>query len=884
MSRLGSVLSTLTAPFRRSRMDRDMNDELGSHIQHRADDLERSGVPRGEAERRARLEFGGYERYKTEGHEASGGALLEGLAKDVRFGVRMLRKSPGFTLTALVTLAVGIGANAVVFSLLNAIVLRPLNVPDPQNVVMIEHGKDRTPSHSYPDYLDLRDRNRSFTGLITYEIAPGGLNSNGSPQQVWLYETSGNYFDVLGIHPYLGRFFHSADEHGPNSAPFMVLSYAYWQNHFQGDRSVVGRVVELNKFAWTIIGVAPQGFRGTELFFEPNLWAPKVNVEQIEGFNSLDQRAHRGELVLGRLRTGVTPQQAVADLNNVGAWLVKTFPREDDDSTFSLTRPGLYGDMLGAPTRAFVGGLMLLSSLILLAACTNLGSLFASRAADRSREVAVRMALGSTRGRVLRQMLVEAMLVGLGGAGLGLAASIPLLRALSAWQPIPDFSINVPVDPDWRTYLMALVLALVSGLLFGLVPLRQILKTDPYRQIKAGASVGSGGRRITPRDVLLVAQIAICAVLVTSCLVSVKGMARSLHSDFGFVPQHAVQVNTDVGFGGFTGAQGAAMQRRVLDALGRIPGVSAAAYADRVPLNIGWSSGGVYPDSAADFTAAAEVAEAMQYEVSPGYFRAAGTPLVSGREFSWSDDGHATRVAVINRELARKLFGSEANAVGRAFKRFGGSRVVVVGVAMDGKYRTLSEDPVPAMFFPILQLPSTYSWWIVRSDRDEGDLAGAVQETLRQLNTGLPFTVNPWTKELDTALFAARAASLALGVLGVLGAMLAVTGIFGMAAYSVSKRMRELGIRIALGAGRREVLGTALGRALQVLAFGSGVGLLLGLGAAKVLALIVYQATPRDPMVLAGVVGFMLLLGLVATWIPARRALAADPLALLRDE
>lgn len=884
MSRLGSLLSTLTAPFRRSRMDQEMDDELRSHIQHCADDLERSGVPRSEAERRARLKFGGYERYKVASHEASGGTTLENLGRDVRLGARMLRKAPGFTLTALLTLALGIGANAVVFSLLNAFVLRPLNVPEPQNVVMIERGKDRSPSQSYPDYRDLRDRNQSFEGLITYEIAPAGLNSNGSPEQVWLYETSGNYFDVLGIQPYLGRFFHSADEHGPNSAPYLVLSYAYWLNHFQGDRSVVGRVVQLNKFAWTIIGVAPPGFRGTELFFDPNLWAPKVNVQQIEGSNSLDQRARRGELILGRLRKGVTPRQAIADLNNVGTWLAKTYPREDEGSVFALARPGLYGDMLGTPVRAFVTGLMLLSSLILLAACTNLGSLFASRAADRSREIAVRMALGSTRSRVLRQMLVEAMLVGLGGAALGLAASIPLLRALSAWQPVPDFPINVPINPDWHTYAMALMLALISGLLFGLVPVRQIMNADPYRQIKMGANVASAGRRISMRDVLLVGQIAICAVLVTSCLVAVKGMARSLHSNFGFLPQHAVQVNTDVGIGGFTGPQGAEMQRRILDALARIPGVTAAAYADRVPLNVGWSSGGVYPESATDFTSATEVAEAMEYEVSPGYFEAAGTPLVSGREFTWSDDAHATRVGVINRELARKLFGSETNAVGRAFKTFGGTRVLVAGVADDGKYRTLSEDPTPAMFFSILQQPSTYSWWIVRSDRDERDLAGAVQLTLRQLNTGLPFTVNPWTKELNTALFAARAASIALGVLGGLGAMLAVTGIFGMAAYSVSKRMRELGIRIALGAGRREVLGAALGRAFRLLAFGSGAGLLLGLGAAKVLAFIVYQATPRDPAVLAGVVGFMVLLGLVATWIPARRALAADPLLLLRDE
>ena len=884
MRLLGSLMSAITAPFRRIRMERDIDDELRSHIQHRADDLERSGVPRREAERRARVEFGGYERYKVESHEASGGTRLESLARDLRVGLRVLRKSPGFTVTALATLAMAIGANAVVFSILNAFVLRPLNVPDPHNLFMIERGKDRSSSNSYPDYLDLRDRNRTFEGLIMYEIAPAGLNSNGSPEQVWLYESSGNYFDVLGIQPFLGRFFHGSDEHGPNSAPFIVLSYAYWQSHFQSDRSVVGRVVQLNKYAYTIVGVAPPGFRGTELFFAPDLWAPKVNVQQIEGADNLTQRARRGMLIVGRLRKGVTPQQATSDLNNIGAWLSKAYPADDEGSTFSLTRPGLYGDMLGSPIRAFVTGLMLLSSLILLAACTNLGSLFASRAADRAREIALRLALGSTRKRVLRQMLMEAMLVAMGGAVLGLALSIPLLRALSAWQPIPHFPVNVPVDPDWHTFLMALVLAVVSGLLFGLVPVRQVMKADPYQHIKTGAAVTSGGRRFTLRDVLLAGQIAVCAVLVTSCLVAVQGMMRSLHSNFGFVPQNAVQVNTDFGIGGYRGAQAQTMQRRVLESLARTPGVTAAAYADRIPLDIGWSMGAVFSDATTDYKSANSVAEAMQYEVSPGYFEAAGTPLMNGRGFTWNDDAKAPRVGVINQELARRLFGSETNAVGGAFKTWGGTRVVVVGVAGDGKYRTLSEDPQPAMFFPILQLPSSYTFYVVRTSRDERDLAAGIEQTLRTMNTGLPFWITPWTKQLDTALFAARAASMALGVLGGLGAMLAVTGIFGMAAYSVSKRLRELGIRIALGAGRREVLATALGRALRLLALGSAAGLMLGILAGKVLAFIVYQATPRDPLVLGGVVLFMVLLGLVATWIPARRALTADPLVLLRDE
>ncbi len=885
MKLLRSIASAASAVFRRPHIDREMDDELRSHIQHRADDLERSGIPRVEAQRRARIEFGGYEHYKAECHEATGGQIPESVLQDIRFGLRMLRKSPGFTAVAIITLALALAADAVVFSILDALVLRAVNVPQARDLYMIERGKDRSPSNSYLDYLDLRDRNRSFKGLIAYEMAPAGLDIDGDPSQIWLYEASGNYFDELGIRPYLGRFFHGSDEHGPDSAPYIVLSYTYWQSHFQGDRSVAGRAVRLNKYSYTILGVAPPGFRGTELFFAPDLWAPLVNEPQIEGGSDLDSRGARGMWLVGHLRGGVTPAQATLDLNAIAASLARTYPKEDQGISFALARPGLLGDMLGGPVRAFVAGLTLLSGLILLAACTNLGGMFSARAADRSREVALRLALGSSRTRILRQLLTEAVLVSLAGGALGLAGSVALLHWLSAWQPIPNIPINMTVDPDARTCVVALLLSLLSGLLFGMVPVHQVLKADPYQGMKADTTGSTGAtRRISLRDLLLAGQIAVCAVLVTSSLVAVRGMVRSVHSNFGFVPQNAMQVNTDLHMAGYRDEHVAVMQRRMLEAVEGIPGVTVAAYASRVPLNLGWSDSTVFADSTTDYRMANMLAEAMEYSVSPGYFEAAQTMLLGGRTFTWRDDEKSQRVAVVNQQFARKVFGSEAKAIGSFFRVWGGTRVQVVGVAEDGKYKTLSEDPQPAMFLPILQSGRVDTCLIVRSNRGPQDLGPALKSTLHELDPGLPFTINTWTKELDTALFAPRAASLALGVLGGLGAMLAVTGIFGMAAYSVSKRLRELGIRIALGAGRGQVLSAALGRAFRLLAFGSVAGLLLGLAATKVLSFIVYQATPRDPVVLGGVVLFMLLLGLLATWIPARRALEADPLILLRDE
>jgi predicted permease len=884
MNLLSYYRSLVAKFFHRSELADDMEEELRSHLALRADDLERAGLSRNDAERRARIEFGGAERIKEECHEALGGKFLDVLLQDIRLAVRMLRKSPGFSALAVLTLALAIGANAVVFGVMDGLVLRPLNVPHSESLWGTVYGENPG-FQSYPNYVDLRDRNKSFEDLAAFNFAFVGLDTGNDPSVASGYAVTGNYFNVLGIQPYLGRFFHSSDERGPNSAPYLVLSYAYWHSRFQDDRGVIGRTVQLNKHPFTIIGVAPPEFHGTLLFVSPDFLMPLVNQEQVDGENLLNTRGATHSIfeTIGHLKPGVTPAQAAADVNAVGAYLERNYPKEFGQKNAVLARAGLTS-FRGA-VREFVMGLMMLAGLILLAACANLGALFAARAVDRGREVALRLALGSSRQRILRQLLTEAVMISLVGGAAGLIGSIVLLRRISVWQPFPVAPIHLPVSPDAKIYFVALALALVCGFLFGIVPVRQVLKANPYEVVKAGSS-GRIGRRWTMRDLLLAGQIAICAVLVTSSLVAVRGLARSLHSDLGFEPRNSLLVSTNLAMAGYRSEQFSTMQKRMIAAMETIPGVDGAGLVNNYPPLV-YAAGNtekVFKEGARDLRPANAAADPYRYDVSPGYFTAAGTTLLAGSDLAWHDDKAAPSVAVVNREFANRLFGSVPNAIGGYFQLKDGKRVRVVGVVENGKYMSLTENPEAGMFLPFLQSPVSQSDIVMRSNRDPRQLSEEIRNRLRDLDSGLPVDVTTWTTQLDLALFPARVATMALGVLGAMGAILSITGIFGMAAYSVSKRLRELGIRVALGAQRKEVLQAALGRAVKLLAAGSIVGLVLGVLVTRVLAFIVYAATPRDPVVLGGVVLAMSLLGLLATWVPGRRALSIDPLILLREE
>jgi Acidobacterial duplicated orphan permease len=773
----------------------------------------------------------------------------------------------------------GIGANVIVFGVVNALLLRPLDVSEPENLYQLRLQpwiSFKLLTTSYPAFEDIRQRNTTFSDIAGfYGFCQARLRWGNVVRGVSGYAVTGNYFDLLGVQAQVGRLIQAEDEHGPNSTPYIVLSDSLWRSAFNADPGVLGTTVTLGKDPFTVIGVAPARFHGTERFDWPDYYIPIVNY-----FDAayLQNRTGRPLTVLGRLKPGVTPQQATENLNAIAAQLAKEYPKTDTGVPLRLIHPGLQGDA-GDVIRGFLYSVAGLALLVLVAACANLASLFAARAADRSRELALRVALGASRWRVMRQLLTEAIVLSMLGGAAGLVIAGLLLRVLNQWEsPYGRLAVSV----DARVYLAALILTLVSAPLFGMIPARQVSQSSPLQAMKSGPVGSTPLRRFTLRDLLLGAQIAICTLLVTASLIAVRGMVRMLHAPLGFQPQGAMLADMDRDVAAVDVPL--EKQQAMLEAVQRIPGVTTAGAVNRVPFTGGLRGVPIFPPGTTDFNLNNSVLAPYVYTMSPGYLEAAGTRLLSGRDVSWHDTKTTPYVAIVNQTFARKMWG-ETPAIGQRFILLGHLREVV-GVVEDGKYDNMQEPPQPAVYLPLTQNEQRGLLFVVRSPRAYNEMAPALEHTLSGLEPNALIKVQSWHDVLGAvnALFPARASTAALGVMGLLAATLALTGIFGMAAYNVSRRLKELGIRIALGARTKHVISTAVGRPIVLLGVGSFAGLLFGVFASRLLGQIVYQANPRDPVVVVGAVLTMALLGIAASAIPALRALAVDPSKLLREE
>src|SRR5580765_1052018 len=604
---------------------------------------------------------------------------------------------------------------------------------------------------------------------------------------------------------------------------------------------------------------------------------------QIEPGNAwLEEPATSNTWVIGRLKPGISVEQATANLNTIAADLARQNPVVNEGIRFRLTRPGLIGDAVGGPARSFSFGILLLAALVLLTACANLASLLAARAADRQREIAIRLSIGATRARVVRQLLTETLVLSaLGGlAGYGLATFFSSI--LSRWRAPMDFPVQFDVSPDWRVFCFAAAISAVAGILFGLAPARHAAKTDSNAALK-GETQGIQGKRVALRDVLVVIQVALCFVLVSACLLSLRGLQHSLTMHLGFEPQGVTVAQFDLGLAGYSEQRGRDFQRRTLEALAQLPGVQSAAYSNSVPLSIDQSHSSVYPEGQPDLKAS-DAHSSVTYEVSPHYFEAMGIRLLAGRDFDWHDDNNSPRVAVVNMAFARQIFRT-TDAVGKRFRHGpGGAWHQVIGIVETGKYENPTEEEKPALFQSMVQQYNTTTTMIVRSSLPEQQMAVKLRQKIAGLDPELPlFGTGPLSQMLGFAFLPLHAAVIALSAFGLLAIVLAITGIHGLVSYGVARRVREIGIRVAIGANPRQVIQLVLARTFMLLGLGAIIGLGLALAAGRILETVVF-ASPRDPVVLASVCVTMIVLGLISSWSPTRRALKIEPTIALRHE
>jgi predicted permease len=864
-------------------VDEDFTQELDAHLAMLTEENIARGMPADEARRVARLRLGGMTQLRETHREQWGLPLAETVIQDVRYAVRMLRKNPGFTTVAVLTLALGIGANALVFSVVNALVLRPLPVEHPEQLVFLEDRQGH-PSQSFPNYLDIRDRNESFAGLAGYRIAPMELESGEGANRIWGYLATGNYFDVIGVTPMMGRFFHQEDDLHAGASPYAVVSYGCWQARFGGDPGIVGKTIRINRLPYTVLGVAEREFHGTELFYWPDVWVPMMMQAQIEVGNPwLENRGTFNTWLIGRLKSSVSPSQATANLNGIANDLARQYPTVNGGMQVKLAKPGLVGDVIGGPARTFVLGVLGLAGLVLLTACTNLASLLTARAADRQREIAIRLSIGASRGRVMRQVLTETLVLSAAGGAAGYGLATILSGALSRWHAPMDFPVQFNVSPDWRVFLFAFGVSMVAGILFGAAPAWQASGTDANAVLKGGQTEWRE-RRLAFRDALVVVQVALCFVLVSGCMLSLRGLEQSMNMRLGFEPRGVSMVAFDLGLAGYSEEDGRNFQRRALAAVENLPGAGSAALSNSVPLSIDQSNTWIYPEGQTDFRPS-EAGNAIVYEASPGLFQTLGTRMLAGRDFNWQDDRKAPLVAIVNLEFGKQILHAE-NPIGKRFRQGPNSPLTeVIGVVEDGKYESLTETPHPALYFPILQHYNTTTTLTVKSSLPEAQVVREMREAMARLDPEMPlYGTGGLEQMLGLAFLPARAAAIALSAFGVLAIMLAATGIYGLVSYAVARRVREIGIRVAVGAQPHQVLRLVLGRTMVLLLAGCAAGFVLALAAGQVLASVVYQVSPRDPAVLTMVWVTTVFLGVLSSWAPTRRALRVDPMMALRHE
>jgi predicted permease len=873
MRRLLSRIADLL--LRRSR-DARLDAEVQSHLDLLADEFAAKGLSPTEARLAARKAFGGVDQIKEQYRDQRGLPFFDTLAQDVKFSVRLMRKNGLFSLTAVGSLALSIAALTMTFSLVNAFVFKSLPIHDPKSVYFMQNGPG---AWSYPDYRDLTER-LDVEDLIGYRLSMMSVGLEPDTSILWGYLVTGNYFEGLGITPAAGRFFTPAEDSNAGASPYAVISFDTWQARFGGRHDVIGSTVSINGLPFTILGVAPQGFQGTELLLRPEIWVPMTMQAEIEARSSwLNTRATQNVMVLARLKPGASRAASEAQMRTTVDTLSGEHQRHGPLS-LRLTKPGMLGDSLGAPARGLAWGLLGLGALLMLAGCSNLAGLLLARGNDRAREIVLRTAIGAGRMRIARQLLTESILLalcgGVAGAGLAWAAT----HVVSAW-PLPvELPAKIDLTADASIVLFAIGVSVLVGVIVGIAPARFATRLDLNRSLKGHADL-TVRSRFQGREVLVALQVALCVVLLHASFLAIRGLQRASTASLGWNPSNLMMAATELGLARYPRERSLAYMDRVLAEARQMPGVESASVSNSMPLHINQSNTTIY---AQPITEPPSARSATFYSVSPGFFANLQIPLRLGRDFTDFDSRESPGVAVINTVLAERLFPGQ-NALGRQVSNGGGPPMTVVGIVDSGKYVAIGEPSRGAIFMPLKQLYNNSSMLIVRASPGSTITPADVAALIHRIDPNLPIRATATGEQLTALpLLPYRAGVIALGLLGTIASGLLLSGLNAMLAYAVVKRRREIGIRVALGADRGTVIRTVLTRVMAILGFGGGVGALLTAGTGPLISSQVLGVSPREPLLLTAIILLMGLIALISCAGPVRRSLRVDPLIALRDE
>jgi predicted permease len=811
--------------------------------------------------------------------------------KEIRYAGRALLQRPGFSFVAVLTLALGIGANTAIFSLVNTVLLRSLPVERPGEVFAMNMRRkdDSMSALSYPNYLDFRDRNEVLSGLLVYRFVPLSLSRSGANERIWAYEVSGNYFDVLGVKALHGRTFLPDEDKTRLTHPVVVLSYDSWQRRFGGDPGVVGRDILLNDRQFRVIGIAPEQFKGTEQVYEAELWVPAAMMGWVEpGANTLDERDANNFFGVARLKPGIEASQAEASLNLLAQQLGKEYPDSNEGQSVRLGPTGFIIPELRGAVVSFTWVLMAAVALVLLVTCTNLAGLLLARATERRREIAIRLAMGASRVRLIRQLLTESLLLSIVGGAAGLLLAIWIVKALVALKPPIDFPLTMDLGLDWRVLLFSVGVSLVAGAVFGLAPALQSTRPNLLNALKDTSAQGGAGRTRL-RSVLVVAQIAISLVVLIAAGLVVRTLQQLQTMNPGFDPQNALTMSFDLSLQGYDKARSEQFYQQLPERVRALPGVKSAAITSYIPLSLNYNSRGVYVEGE-PIERGANAPSAMNGAVGPRYFETMGTPIVSGREFTEQDLEKSEPVAIVNETFVRRLMpavNSPADAVGKrvSWGDANGPFRRIVGVARDGRYFNIAEDPRSFIWTPITQDYISSGSLMVRTTGNPESVFAAVRGEVQALDPNLPlFDVKTLIDHMQLALFPARVAATVLGVFGLVALLLSAIGIYGITSYAVAQRTHEIGIRMALGAQWADVLRLVLNHGLKLTFTGAAIGLIGAYVATRAITSVLYGVSATDPLTFVSVSVLLIGVALVACYVPARRATKVDPLVALRNE